>query len=89
MIQYEDFFMQRYAFFLMTTIFCLKLFTLDAQNACRKCHILRDYHENHPSKYEYYEDYLKDVEGKRGQSIRGDELPPDVKFIMDKESVSE
>lgn len=52
---------------------------------CRKCHILREYHEKNPSKYEYYDDYLKDIEkyGEEAVNPSLKDLPEDVQFIMD------
>jgi hypothetical protein len=31
---------------------------------CHKCELNREYNKQHPGDYEYYEDYLKDNEGK-------------------------
>lgn len=56
-------------------------------NFCRKCQVMRDYHEKNPSKYEYYDDYLKDVEENGEESVNPnfEDLPDDVKRIMDPE----
>lgn len=51
---------------------------------CRKCQVMREYHREHPSKYTYYEDYLKDLEEKGATAVNPSEkdLPPDVEYIM-------
>ena len=67
------------------------LFSLQADdNFCRKCQVLRDYHSKNPSKYEYYDDYLKDLEekGEEGVNPSTKEMPEDVRRIMESESKS-
>jgi len=56
---------------------------------CRKCETLKEYHKNNPSKYTFYEDYLKELEatGQDPNLPTEDELPPDVKFIINLEKV--
>ena len=56
-------------------------------NFCTKCKVLQEYHRENPSKYKYYEDYLKDVEEKGADAVNTppEELPPDVRRIMNPE----
>lgn len=56
---------------------------------CRKCEVMNEYHKNNPSKFQYYDDYIKDLEEKGASKAdpSAQDLPPDVKFIMDLESV--
>ena len=82
--------MSRFALF--TVIFASSLFSLNADdNFCRKCQVMRDYHAKNPSKYEYYDDYLKDLEEKGEQAVnpRFEDLPEDVQFIVDPGKASE
>jgi|GEM_PF-2128976 len=37
---------------------------------CKKCQLVREYNEEHPSKYEFYDDYLKDKEAGIADEIR-------------------
>ena len=51
------------SFFLFAFIFFnLNSLSADSDNFCSKCDKFRDYHKKNPSKYEFYEDYLKDVD---------------------------
>lgn len=59
-------------------------------NFCRKCEVMREYHKNNPSKYEFYDDYLKDLEENGEGALTPDQeaLPPDVRMIMKQEKVA-
>lgn len=37
---------------------------------CKKCELVREFNEKHPSKYEFYEDYLKDKKAGVAEDIR-------------------
>jgi hypothetical protein len=81
--------MSRFA--LLTAIFASSTFYLSADdNFCRKCQVMRDYHAKNPSKYEYYDDYLKDLEenGEQAVNPKLEDLPEDVKIIMGAEKAS-
>lgn len=41
-----------------------------AEAVCKKCQLVREYNEKNPSKYEFYEDYLKDKEAGIAEEIR-------------------
>lgn len=41
-----------------------------AEAVCKKCQLVREYNEKNPSKYEFYEDYLKDKEAGIAEDIR-------------------
>ena len=76
---------------LFTAMFTSSLFSLQANdNFCRKCQVLREYHSKNPSKYEYYDDYLKDLDEKGEDAVnpRNREIPDDVRRIMESESKS-
>lgn len=82
--------MSRFALFMI--FFASSSFYLNADdNFCRKCQVMRDYHAKNPSKYEYYDDYLKDLEEKGEQAVnpRFEDLPEDVQIIMDAEKASD
>ncbi len=36
-----------------------------ASGTCKKCEVLRKYHEDNPNAYEFYDDYLKALEAKQ------------------------
>ena len=69
-------------------LFLMVLFSVSSlladEGNCNKCRILNQYHQDHPSKYEYYDDYLKDLEEKGADQVNPNpkDLPDDVKFIM-------
>ena len=54
---------------------------------CRKCQVMRDYHEKNPSKYEYYDDYLNALEEKGAEFVNPnfEDLPDDIQYIVDPE----
>ncbi len=54
-------------------------------NFCRKCQVLREYHKKNPSKYTYYDDYLKDLKenGEEAVNPQFEDLPKDVQYIVD------
>lgn len=81
--------MRKFATFLFLATLC-QLSLQAAEGHCRKCEVMKDYYKDHPSKYKYYEDYLKDLEEKGADAVEPDpkDLPPDVKFIMDQQKVS-
>ena len=73
-----------------TIVFSLLLSVIFApvqadDNFCRKCQVLREYHEQNPSKYTYYDDYLKDLSEKGEQAVNPQfkDLPKDVQYIVD------
>ncbi|CCB92216.1 putative uncharacterized protein [Waddlia chondrophila 2032/99] len=77
---------------LFTAFFSSALFSLQADdNFCRKCQVLREYHEKNPSKYKYYDDYLKDLEekGEGAVSPRLEEMPEEVRRIVDPDKKSD
>ncbi|MFQ5729347.1 MAG: hypothetical protein ACE5GN_03195, partial [Waddliaceae bacterium] len=51
------------------------------------CEVLREYHRNNPSKYEFYDDYLKDLEEKGMEAVNpsAEDLPPEIEYIMNAE----
>lgn len=76
---------------LLAAFFTSASFSLQADdNFCRKCQVLREYHSKNPSKYKYYDDYLKDVEEKGEDAVnpRTEDMPEDVRRIMESESQS-
>lgn len=56
-------------------------------NFCRKCQVMKEYHAKNPSKYKYYDDYLKDLEEKGADVVnpKFEDMPEDVQFIIDPE----
>lgn len=54
-------------------------------NFCHKCEVMKEYHAKNPSKYVYYEDYLRDLEEKGEEAVnpRFEDLPEEVQFIVD------
>lgn len=76
--------MSRFVLFL--SFFSVSSLFLQADdNFCRKCQVMRDYHAKNPSKYEYYDDYLKDLEenGEQAVNPKFEDLPEDVQYIVD------
>lgn len=56
---------------ILTVIFTLFVSIAIAEEAgCAKCKLARDYHDKNPSKYEYYDDYLKDKAKGIAEDIR-------------------
>ncbi len=41
-----------------------------AEAVCKKCQLVREFNEKNPSKYEFYEDYLKDKEAGIAEDIQ-------------------
>ena len=56
-----------------------------AASDCPRCDIMRDYNAKHPSKYQYYDDYLKDLKEKGAENVdvKPEDLPPEVRFIKE------
>lgn len=82
--------MSRFALF--TLFFSLTSLFLHADdNFCRKCQVMRDYHAKNPSKYEYYDDYLKDLEenGEQAVNPKFEDLPENVQMIVDPDRSSQ
>jgi len=79
--------MRRLAFLLLFATFSQSSLPAAEGGFCRKCNIMREYHKNNPSKYKYYDDYLKDLEEKGAEAVAPstEDLPPDVQFIMSQE----
>jgi hypothetical protein len=79
--------MSKFTRVLLFALVCQISLSAEEGGHCRKCEIMRDYNSKHPSKYQYYEDYLKDLEEKGADAVNpsSEDLPPDVKFIMGQE----
>ncbi|NGX42214.1 MAG: hypothetical protein K940chlam7_00491 [Chlamydiae bacterium] len=79
--------MSRLATFLLITILCGFVNLHGDDNFCHKCEVLREYHSKNPSKYEFYDDYLKDLEEKGADAVNLsiEDLPPEIQYIMDPE----
>jgi hypothetical protein len=50
---------------LIILITMCSVFHLHGAGTCKKCEMLRKYHQENPCPYEYYEDYLKALEEKK------------------------
>lgn len=76
--------MLRVAIVLLFTVLLQSSLSAAEGGFCRKCELMREYHKNNPSKYQFYDDYLKDLEEKGAEAVSPNEedLPPDVQFIM-------
>jgi len=71
--------------FLLAAVISSAVFTVEADdNFCRKCQVMREYHKKNPCQYEYYDDYLKDLEenGEDAVNPKFEDLPPDVQEIV-------
>jgi hypothetical protein len=81
--------MLRLATFILFATVCQLSLNAAEGGFCRKCEVMKDYYKKNPSKYKYYEDYLKEVDEKGADSANpsAENLPPDVKFIMEQEKV--
>lgn len=82
--------MRKFATFLFFAALCELSLQAGESGHCTKCEVMRKYNEGHPSKYTYYDDYLKDLREKGADAVNPskEDLPPDVKFIMNQEKVS-
>jgi hypothetical protein len=60
--------MRNLNFIALTSIvsFSIAIFAED----CKKCQLVREFNKENPSKYEFYEDYLKDKKEGKAQEIR-------------------
>lgn len=83
--------MNKSSFLLIALTFQVSLLANEGGH-CVKCEIMKDYYKKNPSKNQYYDDYyyddyLKDLEKKGASSAdpSPEDLPPDVKFIMNME----
>jgi hypothetical protein len=76
--------MTRWSLMIFSLILSISAVQAD-DNFCRKCNVMREYHKKNPSKYTYYDDYLKDVEEKGADAVnpRFEDLPEDVQAIVD------
>jgi len=52
--------MNRYLFSFASGMIALISISLAEEPVCKKCQIIREYNAEHPSKDQYYEDYLKE-----------------------------
>jgi hypothetical protein len=55
--------MKKTAVFYLTILFAaIGIVPIVEAGVCKKCDRIREYNRAHPSKYVYYDDYLKDLE---------------------------
>lgn len=50
---------------LITILLLGSFFQAYGEGTCKKCEVLRKYHEENPNPYEYYEDYIKALKEKK------------------------
>jgi hypothetical protein len=80
--------MLRLATFILFATICQLSLNAAEGGFCRKCEVMKDYYKKNPTKFKYYEDYLKESEEKGADSSKSsDNLPSDVKLIMEQEKV--
>lgn len=66
--------------FLLTIPF-LSLFAEEEGPVCKKCQIIREYNAAHPeNNYQYYDDYISDLEKKRAQGNKDTPDPKDLGY---------
>lgn len=66
--------MKKYLLVLFILGFSLNLY--GEEGFCRKCHLIREYNKKNHANYDYYDDYLKDVDS-------GKVTPDDPDFILE------
>lgn len=53
----------------LTLILTSQISSVHADGVCHRCEQIREYNKNHPENdYYWYDDYLKDQEGKKNQN---------------------
>jgi len=58
----------------LTVLICgIHMSVFASAGICTKCEKIREYNRAHPSKYTYYEDYLKDKEEEEEEASCGSE----------------
>ena len=79
--------MGRLSTFILFAILCGSISLHADDNFCRKCQVLREYHQKNPSKYEFYDDYLKDLEEKGAEAVNisPEDMPPEIQYIVNPE----
>lgn len=72
--------MKKFALTSLSLFLLSSLYATDSEGAvCKKCQLVREFNEQHPSKYEFYDDYLKDKEDGVAEDVRFDETQVNLK----------
>lgn len=69
--------MKKIALFTLFSIILVNF--AQSEEVCKKCQLVREYNDKNPSKYEFYDDYLKDKEAGIAEEIRYDDTKVDEK----------
>lgn len=62
--------MKKLSLSLLTLFISLNTLTAADGGICKRCQLVNEYNLEHPSKYEFYDDYLKDKEAGIAEEIR-------------------